>query len=714
MRNMKVKFLFCLITLCCVGLLSAELKDSIQKKFSEEIRQLVDKKLTENNLSPNKPISDEVFLRRVYLDVVGRIPTLHESNEFLSSKDSQKRNKLIDRLLDSPGHVSHNFNYWADTLRATNRMRNVSGLPYINYIKKSIRENKPYDKMVSELLTSNGAAYEEGNGATGYYFRDQNMPLDNMSNTMQVFLGTSMVCAQCHDHPFDRWTQMDFYKLAAFTSGTKASRNYGFNKKDPAVKPLLDLRMDAKEDRDLNNTARQFTDVLYANIEHNGTGLIRLPHDYDYDDAKPHDIIKAGVPYGKDVAIKYPEPKEEKKNSKKKKKAAKIRKNMPAPGEDINSRASFAEWVTSIDNPMFTKTIVNRMWDRYMGAPLVGPLLSMSTKNMGANRELTDALIKQMQAVNFDLKDFARIILKSKAYQRETNTEDVDAKAKNFFAGPMLRRLSAEQLWDSMISVAIENPDDKLPVKAPLDSNTLVYEKYSDLKPDELAKTIRDAAKDYKGFRKSLSTEARDMNMQMQMASMGMDMNSMKADSSKLDNLKKTYKTLSSKAKKARNKGDKEKAKDLYAQMDELRTQMKSMQNNLSSKKNKSRREFVRASEISSPAQPSHFLRRFGQSERDIIDGGSKEASIPQALTLLNGKVEDYLINNNYSFIARNLRDTEDVSKKIEIAYMSILTRKPTTQESSMFKQRFEKDAVQAQKDMVWVLVNSNEFMFNK
>ena len=714
MRELKIKFLFCLITACCVGLLSADLKESTQKKYSEELRQLIDKKLAENNILPNKAISEEVFLRRVYLDAIGRIPTLNESKEFLSSKDSQKRNKLIDRLLDSAGHTSHNYNYWADTLRATNRMRNVSGLPYISYIKKSIRENKPYDKFVREMLTANGAAYEHGNGQTGYYFRDANMPLDNMSNTMQVFLGTSMVCAQCHDHPFDRWTQMDFYKLAAFTSGTKASKNYGFNKKDPAVKPLLDLRMDAKEDRNLNNTAKQFTDVLYSSIEHTGTGLIRLPHDYDYDDAKPHDIIKAGVPYGKEVVINYPVQEEKKSSKKKKKKSVRVRKNMPTPGEDINSRETFAKWVTSRENPMFTKTIVNRMWERYMGAPLVGPLLSISTKNMGANKELTDALMKQMQAVNFDLKDFARIILKSKAYQRETNTEDVDAKAKNYFAGPMLRRLSAEQLWDSLISVALENPDDKLPKQDPLDTNTLVYKKYSDLKPAELASTIRSAAKDYKGFRKSLSTEARDMNMQMTMSSMGMDMNTMKAASSKMDNMKKTYKTLSNQAKKARKKGDKEKAKDLYAQLAELRDSMKKVQTDMSVKRNKTRREFVRASEVESPAKPSHFLRRFGQSERDIIDGASKEASIPQALTLLNGKVEDYLINNQYSFIARTLRDTDDVSKKIELAYLSVLTRKPTAKESSMLKQRFAKDAVQAQKDMIWVLVNSNEFMFNK
>ena len=713
MRNLKFKFLFCLLTACCVGLLSADLKESTQKKYSEEIRQLIDNKLAENNLSPNKAVSDETFVRRVYLDVVGRIPTLNEVREFMNSKDKEKRNKLIDRLLDSPGYISHNFNYWADTLRATSRMRNVSGMPYINYIKDSIRENKPYDKFVTELLTADGAAYEHGNGQTGYYLRDAGMQLDNMSNSMQVFLGTSMVCAQCHDHPFDRWTQMDFYKLAAFTSGTQSSKN-GFDRKDPSMKPLSDIRQEARSNEDLNRTSKQFFDVLYASVENKGTGLIRLPHDYSYDDAKPFDIIKAGVPYGKEVAINYPVEEEKKSNDKKKKKEVKPRKNMPAPGKDIDSRSTFASWVTSKDNPMFTKTIVNRMWERYMGEALVGPVLNISTKNFGSNKELTEALIRQMQDLNFDLKDFARVILKSKAYQRETNTEDSDPKAKNYFAGPVLRRLSAEQLWDSLLSVAVENPDDKLQVKPALDANTLVYSKYAKMEPAKLASTIRTAAKDYRAFRKDISDEARDMNMQMQMSSMGVDMNAMEAENNKIENMKKTFKTLSDAAKKARKKGDNDKAKDLYAQLNELRSSMKDIQNTLSVKKNKSRREFVRASEIESPAQPSHFLRRFGQSERQIIDGGSQEASIPQALTLLNGKVEDYLINNSYSFIARTLRDAKDVNAKIELAYLSILSRKPTSNEVSMFKQRFAKDADQAQKDMVWVLVNSNEFLFNR
>ncbi|MCM8540362.1 MAG: DUF1549 and DUF1553 domain-containing protein [Lentisphaeraceae bacterium] len=713
MRDLKVKFLFCLITLCVSGVLTAQIDKATQRKYSEEITQLVNAKLAENKITPNKVSDDETFVRRVYLDAIGRVPTYNEAREFLHPKDKQKRDKLIDRLLDSPGYVSHNFNYWADVLRATSRMRNTSGQPYINWIKDAIKEDLPYDKFVSELLRSEGYAYEHGKGATGYYFRDLGMPLDNMANTMQIFLGTSMVCAQCHDHPFDRWTQMDFYKLAAFTSGTKANR-YGIDKKDPAMKPLNEIRSDSKKDPELSRVSRQFFDVLYAKLEKNGTGLIRLPHDYDYDDAKPFDIIKAGVPYGPQVAINYPPEKPEKVNKKKKKKPVKFRKNMPAPGTEINSRKAFADWATSKENPMFTKVIVNRMWDKYMGAPLVDPLLNVSLKGYGANKELTDALINQMQGMKFSLKEFTRVLLKSKAYQRESITEDAPASEKNFFAGPMLRRLTAEQLWDSLLSLALENPDDKLPKSSPVDSRSLVYEKYSSMKPDQLAKVIREASKDRRAFQKELSEEAKGMTMAATMESMGMSEDSMASSESKYKSTKKAYDKLRNEAKKANKKGDKEKAKDLYAQSIEMRASMEKIRDTMMITKNKTRREFTRASEVESPARPSHFLRRFGQSERDIIDGGSQEASIPQALTLLNGKVEDYLINNQYSFVARTLRDAKTTEEKVEAAYLSILSRKPTAYEQSMFKQRFAKDDAQAQKDIIWVLVNSNEFMFNK
>ncbi|WP_075088873.1 DUF1549 domain-containing protein [Verrucomicrobium spinosum] len=161
-------------------------------------------------------------MRRIYLDVVGRIPTKAEAVAFLESKDATKRQKLIDQLLNSDGYVQHAFNFWADVLRVKNGIApggqgREAGAAYIQWLKESLRDNKPYDRMVRELLTADGATYEDG--AMGFYMRDLGMPLDNMAVTTQVFLGTQMVCAQCHNHPFDKWSQMDYYQMAAHSNG---------------------------------------------------------------------------------------------------------------------------------------------------------------------------------------------------------------------------------------------------------------------------------------------------------------------------------------------------------------------------------------------------------------------------------------------------------------------------------------------------------------
>ncbi len=136
---------------------------------------------------------------------------------------AQKRARLIDQLLNSPGYASHFYNYWTDVLRVTERLaNNVPGRPYAEWIKVCLETNKPYDKMVYEMLTAEGKIFE--NPAAGYILRDSGMPLDAMNNTVRIFLGTQIGCAQCHDHPFDRWKQKEFYQMAAFTAGTQTRR----------------------------------------------------------------------------------------------------------------------------------------------------------------------------------------------------------------------------------------------------------------------------------------------------------------------------------------------------------------------------------------------------------------------------------------------------------------------------------------------------------
>ena len=179
-------------------------------------------KLQRLNIEPSGLSSDEHFLRRVYLDTVGLLPTAKEAEEFLASKAPDKRARLIDKLLDRPEFSE----YWAlkytELFRAGTREAGPKGARIIyEWVKQSFLENKPYDKMVTELLLSQGA-HLYGPGPSSFYnvSFDSNAP-DHATNVSQFFLGTRIECAKCHNHPWEKWTQEDFYGFAAFFARVK-------------------------------------------------------------------------------------------------------------------------------------------------------------------------------------------------------------------------------------------------------------------------------------------------------------------------------------------------------------------------------------------------------------------------------------------------------------------------------------------------------------
>ena len=459
-----------LILILCISpfIAFAEISKEQEVKLISHIDKLIDKGLQAENIKPNAPISDEVFLRRVYLDVVGRIPTIEEYEKFINSNDPNRRDKEIDKLFASKGYVSHNYNYWADALRAKLTRGKTHLDSYQLWIKQSIDKNMPYDQFVKELISAEGLLFKPGNGKVGYYNRDNGMLEDNLSNTMQLFLATSVVCAQCHDHPYNRYTQMDYYKLFAFINGTKL--NY---KSDRSLYPtdekgriipshkLKKMKKDEfGDDMGMKSKGsgaprekRKIQRATFIAMNHNGMGKIILPDTYTEDDAKPGQLVHAGVPYGPEVNIDY-------NSSNGATKPFYNYKNDERTdySTDVNSRKYFAEWITSRENPMFTKTIVNRLWERLWGTPLAGKLMDMKESSMGANPELTQFLIKTMKYVKYDMKQFMKIIVKSKAYQRESTQEEVNYK-KYLFQGPVMNRLSATQVYDSMLSLSHGNPD---------------------------------------------------------------------------------------------------------------------------------------------------------------------------------------------------------------------------------------------------------------
>ena len=352
---MNNKFVWSVVLLCsCCSLFGEGVS------FTKKIDSIISKKLSELNQKPRKVINEETFLRRAYLDITGRIPTYKEAKSYLEDTAPDKRRKLIDRLLNSKGYVSHFTNVWNDVLRVTYTPDKLhSPMNYMEFIKTSLRQNKPYDQFVRDLLSAEGELYKPGNGQTGFYAREV-MQLDHMSTTVKAFLGMSIECAQCHDHPFDDWTQKEFYELAAFT--TKVSLRVDPQKKDMA--PYVELNKKFKPKFNKWIVLRESLRMKHASILGNGTGYIRLPETYQYDDAKPNQVMPANVLFGAKPTVHY----------KAGIKAIEKIKNKAMLGPMVNSKNSFADWITSRENHMFVKNISNRMWHQIMGSKLVGAI----------------------------------------------------------------------------------------------------------------------------------------------------------------------------------------------------------------------------------------------------------------------------------------------------------------------------------------------------
>ncbi|MBI1310300.1 DUF1553 domain-containing protein [bacterium] len=196
--------------------LAAEVPDSVYADLPRTnfIDDLVWKKLQRLRLTPSQPAPDSEFLRRVYVDIIGRVPTVEEARTFLKDESPAKRTRLVDELLDNPEYVDHWSNKWADLLRPNPYRAGIkSTLSFDNWIREAFRRNKPYDEFVRELLTARGSTFR--NGAV-VLFRDRREPEELTTIVSQLFLGIRLECAKCHQHPNEAWGQKEFYGLAAY------------------------------------------------------------------------------------------------------------------------------------------------------------------------------------------------------------------------------------------------------------------------------------------------------------------------------------------------------------------------------------------------------------------------------------------------------------------------------------------------------------------
>jgi hypothetical protein len=585
----------------------------------QKIDVLITADLQAHKLQVNPPATDDQFLRRVYLDTIGRVPTAAEARAFTDDTSAGKRKTLIDKLLISDGYRSHMFNWLADMLRVKDEYARV-GQTYTfhTWIKDQLKANRPWDKMVSDMVTATGRLGE--NGATGYLLRDASMPLDSLSNTLTLFLGANVACAQCHDHPFADWTQRDFYEMTAFFGTTR------FERDDP--------RKPAKSMGDKEFSKANLVTLLRPNmarvVPEKGRWL-KYPEDYAYDDAKPGErvtptFIKWSDTDSKTVTVKT--------------------------GAPDSLRKQFADWMTSKDNPRFAAAIANRLWKKNFGLAVQEPVADLDRRSAATNPKLLAYLSDLMKAVDFDTRRFQRILFNTQTYQRQASvTPPADVTFR--FSGPLLRRMTAEQAWDSaVVMIRGEKVDhfqtnhaDKmkrllLPANIPLDRKGLVKHK-----------------KEVFAFARTLNAKKDTKNRRVNA--------------------------------EGKTKG----GRGLFFRVNKLNGNA----------------AWNRASELPQPMKPEHFLRIAGQSARSVPDDGSTEGGITESLAFMNGPVTERVMART-SQLMQKVALEKATAQKADLLYMSILSRKPTPKELKRASEALEGKMKPA--DLAWALLNSREFIF--
>jgi hypothetical protein len=371
---------------------------SVPVPTDNTIDRTVFAKLNRMRIPPSEPCTDTEFIRRATLDALGVLPTPEEVKAFTTDPSPDRRTRLVDRLLGRPEFAEFWTLKFADILRANGRLIETKGTHAFNrWIKENLERNVPLDQFVRELLTASGSTLR--NPAANYY-RISRDPENSVETTAQLFLGVRIQCAKCHNHPFERWTQDDYYGFAAFFSRIK--RKAGSLPED---------------------------EVVFAST----SGEVRQPRTGK---TMPPKVL--GGPTYDDAGS--PDP------------------NM------VDRRARLASWLTRGDNPFFARSLVNRVWYHLMGRGIVEPVDDFRDSNPASNDELLDGLTADFVKGGFDLRGLVRAILASRTYQLSAKTNELNASDSLYFSHAATKLLPAEVLLDAISTVTgTTTPFDGLP-----------------------------------------------------------------------------------------------------------------------------------------------------------------------------------------------------------------------------------------------------------
>lgn len=347
-----------------------------QAKRNNYVDELILQKIMSLKILPAGDVDDATFIRRAYLDTLGILPTAEEVAAFRDDQELTKRSRLIDNLLERPEFNDYWTYKWSELfILSSKNLPNANELnSFYRFIRSSVEQNKPWDQFAREVITAKGDSSE--NGAAAYFVMHKEIA-KLTETTSQAFLGMSVTCARCHNHPLEKWTQDQYYGMANLLSRVKLKNTDG---------GTLILASD-------------FGDVLHPRL-----GRPMPPQPLD----------------GEALALDW----------------------------QGDRRERLAEWMTSPENPYFTKAIVNRVWANFMGRGLVESVDDLRLTNPPSNAALLDALAADLAEHEFNLKHLMRVIMNSAAYQRSSAPADPTNPDNMHYSQYIVRRLPAEVILD--------------------------------------------------------------------------------------------------------------------------------------------------------------------------------------------------------------------------------------------------------------------------
>jgi hypothetical protein len=360
------------------------------------IDALVYEKLKQVKVQPSDVCTDSEFVRRLYLDLTGLPPQPEEVRAFLADMRPAKvkREALVDKLVGSPEYVEHWTNKLADLLQVNSNVLGMQGAQaFRDYIKKAVATNMPYDQFCRAVLTAKGSNLDNPAGAYWKILRDPN---EAMENTTHLFLAIRFNCNKCHDHPFERWTQDNYYHLESYFTQVKRTE-------DPRFKGQ---KIGGTDVRAAVPLVEVIDDTTTGEAKHGRTGQVTAP-EFPY---RHGDMPKAGV----------------------------------------SRRAQLAHWITSKDNPYFAKSYVNRVWSYLLGVGLIEPVDDIRAGNPPTNPKLLDRLTKEFQGSGFNVQHMVKLICKSRTYQHSLLPNRWNGDDDVNYSHALARRLPAEVLFDTI------------------------------------------------------------------------------------------------------------------------------------------------------------------------------------------------------------------------------------------------------------------------